>query len=269
MAEYERLGSRSGTPRGGAYTPRTRKAFTTTWWLVGCALVLTSFTILYSLIDITSGNYGNDRPNAPEKREKDGFPMLLDPLAIFRRPKRPMLIAEEDLSPDEMIELEFNQYKTRESMLSRLDLGAARRAQQLGELLRSFLATQRKIEFTPGLRGKNSVFNGDAWKYSMGDKVHVESSLEMVMPKSLFLEKVGTCESLECLREAHALREKGSTTFNFPHAILLGWQKSATTSLYQHFSGHPSVLASVEKEPEFFTLKCRGNPFSGCSAIGT
>ena len=181
--------------------------------------------------------------------------------------RRPMLIAEEDLSPNEMIELEFSQYKTRESMLSKLDLGAARRAQQLGALLGSFLASQRKVDLSPGLRGKNSIFKGDAWKYSNGEEAHVESSLEMVMPKSLFLEKLEICESLACLREAHALRQKaeeGTTAFNFPHAILLGWQKSATTSLYQHLSDHPAVLASVEKEPEFFTLKCRGNPFFGC-----
>ena len=179
-----------------------------------------------------------------------------------------MLIAEEDLSPDEMLEMEFSQFKTRESMLSKLDLGAARRAQQLSELLGSFLASQRKVELSPGLRGKKSIFNEDAWKYSKED-THAESSLDMVMPRSSFLEKVETCESLACLREAHALREEGEksiTTFNFPHAIVLGWQKSATTSLYQHLSGHPTVLASVEKEPEFFTRKCKGNPFSGCGS---
>lgn len=79
-----------------------------------------------------------------------------------------------------------------------------------------------------------------------------------------FIDVLATCKTLSCLRDAHTRTRDPGQQFNFPHALLIGWQKSATTSLFAHLERHPQVLASKEKEPEFFTIKCTDNPFSGC-----
>ena len=61
-----------------------------------------------------------------------------------------------------------------------------------------------------------------------------------------FLEVLSTCPSLECLREAHAQsRQPGQ--FNFPHALLIGWQESALDRLTDHLSGHPQVIYNENK----------------------
>lgn len=78
-----------------------------------------------------------------------------------------------------------------------------------------------------------------------------------------FLEALGSCRTLTCLRDAHN-RPKQPGQFNFPHALIIGWQKSATTSLYAHLDRHPDVIASENKEPEFFTVKCKDDPVNGC-----
>lgn len=39
-----------------------------------------------------------------------------------------------------------------------------------------------------------------------------------------------TCETLACLRAVHAAA--GPTRFNFPHFVVAGYHKSATTSLH-------------------------------------
>lgn len=50
-------------------------------------------------------------------------------------------------------------------------------------------------------------------------------------PDMPFLEALRTCETLRCVRDAH-LQPKGPARFNFPHFIIAGWPKAATTSLY-------------------------------------
>lgn len=46
-----------------------------------------------------------------------------------------------------------------------------------------------------------------------------------------FLEALSTCDTLECVHDAHLL-EKEPGVFNFPHFLIIGFQKTATTSLY-------------------------------------
>ncbi len=41
---------------------------------------------------------------------------------------------------------------------------------------------------------------------------------------SPFLDKVATCDSLDCLREAHML-PRGAAKFNHPHFLIIGFQK--------------------------------------------
>ena len=48
---------------------------------------------------------------------------------------------------------------------------------------------------------------------------------------SPFLDKIATCSSLECLKEAHLL-PRGVAKFNHPHVLIIGFQKAATTSLF-------------------------------------
>ncbi len=57
------------------------------------------------------------------------------------------------------------------------------------------------------------------------------------------------------MRDAHAL-PRGAAAFAFPHFMIVGFQKAATTSLFAHLAEHPALRASKPKEPEFFRLDC-------------
>lgn len=61
-----------------------------------------------------------------------------------------------------------------------------------------------------------------------------------------FVDALSTCTSLECLRKAHKI-PKEKTQFNFPHALIVGWQKSATTSLYKFLERSSQVVVSKQK----------------------
>ncbi len=56
------------------------------------------------------------------------------------------------------------------------------------------------------------------------------------------LEALRACsfEGLECVRAAHAL-PAGGAKFNFPHFMIIGFQKAATTSLNAYLDKHPQV----------------------------
>lgn len=85
---------------------------------------------------------------------------------------------------------------------------------------------------------------------------------------SKFLDKIPTCDSLECLKEAHEL-PRGVAKFNHPHFIIIGFQKAATTSLYSYLARHNETLASSIKEPEFFVNGCKSHIPEGCSKNAT
>lgn len=80
--------------------------------------------------------------------------------------------------------------------------------------------------------------------------------------KSAYHRALERCVTLACLQEA-AQQERYKGQFLFPHFFILGWQKSATTSLFHHLKDHPEVLMPVEKEPEFFSYDC-GYDARGC-----
>jgi hypothetical protein len=64
--------------------------------------------------------------------------------------------------------------------------------------------------------------------------------------KSAYHRALERCVTLACLQEA-AQQERYKGQFLFPHFFILGWQKSATTSLFHHLKDHPEVLMPVEK----------------------
>jgi len=50
-------------------------------------------------------------------------------------------------------------------------------------------------------------------------------------PSATFLEALSTCVTLDCLRAAHQ-QPRGPAKFNYPHVLIIGFQKAATSSLY-------------------------------------
>jgi hypothetical protein len=71
-----------------------------------------------------------------------------------------------------------------------------------------------------------------------------------------FLEGLRSCDTLNCVRDAHTL-PKGNAKFNFPHFLIAGYSKSATTSLYIYLIEHPEVITPQTKEANYFTGKCK------------
>lgn len=84
-----------------------------------------------------------------------------------------------------------------------------------------------------------------------------------------YLEAVKGCNTLQCLKKAYINYPRNEKQFNFPHAIIVGWQKTATTSLYYHLKQHPDVIDLSRKEPEFFTESCDFDPPHKCGKATT
>ena len=85
---------------------------------------------------------------------------------------------------------------------------------------------------------------------------------------SPFLDKIPTCSSMECLKEAHLL-PRGVAKYNHPHFLIIGFQKAATTSLFSYLARHNETLASYLKEPEFFVNGCKSFVPENCSTYAT
>lgn len=47
-----------------------------------------------------------------------------------------------------------------------------------------------------------------------------------------FLQALAVCKDMVCVREAHLLPREEGATYNFPHFLIIGFQKAATTSLH-------------------------------------
>ena len=69
-------------------------------------------------------------------------------------------------------------------------------------------------------------------------------------PSATFLEGLRGCETLDCVRDAHALPH-GDARYNFPHFMIAGYSKSATTSLYSYLTRHPDIIKPAVKESNF------------------
>ena len=75
-------------------------------------------------------------------------------------------------------------------------------------------------------------------------------------PSTTFLEGLRGCETLDCVRDAHALPH-GDARYNFPHFMIAGYSKSATTSLYSYLTRHPDIIKPSVKESNFLTGSCQ------------
>lgn len=82
------------------------------------------------------------------------------------------------------------------------------------------------------------------------------------------VEAIRGCRTLPCINYAHS-RGEGPATFNFPHFFIIGWQKTATTSLFHYLIRHPQINRPWEKEPEFFSETCGYRVPEGCPANAT
>jgi len=71
------------------------------------------------------------------------------------------------------------------------------------------------------------------------------------------LGELAACTSVRCVIRAHD-KIDGRTRFNLPHFFLIGWQKSATTSVNAHLRYHPQYLPGIKKEPHWFSV-CQHN----------
>ncbi len=78
-----------------------------------------------------------------------------------------------------------------------------------------------------------------------------------------FLKAIAHCRTHECITEAHKM-PRSTKLFNFPHFMIIGFQKSATTSLFKHLEQHPDLVHSLPKEPNYFSYRCNYNPPEEC-----
>jgi hypothetical protein len=62
------------------------------------------------------------------------------------------------------------------------------------------------------------------------EKKQTKDSAEELAEKS-FLSALQSCTDMVCIKNAHKL-PKGDAKFNFPHFLIIGFQKAATTSLH-------------------------------------
>lgn len=62
----------------------------------------------------------------------------------------------------------------------------------------------------------------------------------------MLLQRLHQCKSFECLKTVQ-LELVGRARFNVPHFFLIGWQKCATSSIYNHLRRHPEFLAAPKK----------------------
>jgi len=84
-----------------------------------------------------------------------------------------------------------------------------------------------------------------------------------------FLTAMAACDDLICIQEAHAKYTRASDMFNFPHFMIIGFQKAATTSLKRYLERHSQIDKPRVKEPNFFPYDCHEKPPERCSQENT
>lgn len=95
---------------------------------------------------------------------------------------------------------------------------------------------------------ESKTSSAETLKGTIGGKTSVSSTAAVAESgkKLTFLQAIQDCVTLQCLKDAHLVPRKQGQ-FNFPHALMVGWQKTATTSLYYYLDEHPQVLTSLQK----------------------
>jgi hypothetical protein len=102
----------------------------------------------------------------------------------------------------------------------------------------------------------------------VSDEIDSDVSTQRARRSKDMVEAVRGCRTLECIKMAHT-RPVGMAKFNFPHFLMIGWQKTATTSLFAHLNQHPQISRPWDKEPEFFSEACNYDVPNGCTANDT
>lgn len=69
---------------------------------------------------------------------------------------------------------------------------------------------------------------------------------------SEFLRVLEKCRDLICIQEAHAKFRRSSDMFNFPHFMIIGFQKAATTSLKQYVTYREKPLGHIQSHGTTF-----------------
>ena len=84
-----------------------------------------------------------------------------------------------------------------------------------------------------------------------------------------FLRAIENCNDLVCVQKAHQKFPRATGMFNFPHFMIIGFQKAATTSLKIYLEQHPDIIRPTKKEPNFLTWNCKEKPPDRCPAKDT
>jgi len=122
---------------------------------------------------------------------------------------------------------------------------------------------EQTVEREAALAAMMGIRHGD----EMTDAAPIDKTAVRARRSLDRVEAVRGCDTFECLRIAHE-KPAGKATFNFPHFMIVGFQKSATTSLHYHLVRHPSIARPWEKEPEFFSETC-GYEIENCDPEDT
>ncbi len=117
-----------------------------------------------------------------------------------------------------------------------------------------FLTVQQRLQVpgssSPSVRSTDIREMRAAPSFSAGDRSW------RFPPSTTFLEGLRGCETLDCVRDAHTLPH-GDARYNFPHFMIAGYSKSATTSLYSYLTRHPDIIKPSVKESNFLTGSCQ------------
>lgn len=130
---------------------------------------------------------------------------------------------------------------------------------------------------TAGTAGTAVIDDGDYGDYEDLDaaattktpSTSVIADLEDSGDGEAFLTAMAACDDLICIQEAHAKYTRASDMFNFPHFMIIGFQKAATTSLKRYLERHSQIDKPRVKEPNFFPYDCHEKPPERCSQENT
>lgn len=141
----------------------------------------------------------------------------------------------------------------------RLSVLTLERTETVGRYITAPFVGNKNGRFEEGpVQNIRPTFNTSVRRVQVDDTTYVTGGKNMTWrfaPEVSFLEALPTCETLKCVRDAH-LQPHGDARFNFPHFIIAGYSKSASTSLYKYLIHHPEVIVPKVKEASLFTDRC-------------
>lgn len=119
---------------------------------------------------------------------------------------------------------------------------------------------------------RTDIISEDDYDDEMGDStsrpIEMEDADDLEEGEA-FLKVMEKCEDLICIQQAHAKYPRAANMFNFPHFMIIGFQKAATTSLKRYLERHSQIDKPRVKEPNFFPYDCQEKPPEKCSKANT